>query len=81
MFIAGTRSLIHYLDGNCNVIDLHDPIDENFSMEKCSSSKPLKVEQQPGLKIAKEYFENGINNSKDMITDIYQAKRIQKWLE
>lgn len=81
MFIAGTQSLLHYLDGNCSVIELSNPIDENFSIEKCSSSKTLKVEQRPGLNVAKEYFENGINNAKDMITDIHQAKRIQKWLE
>jgi predicted dehydrogenase len=81
IFIAGSKLLLNYLDGRCNVLNIDKPIDENFSFENCKNGIELKIKQMPGLEMAKQAFINGIANNDNMISDIYQARRIQKWLE
>jgi predicted dehydrogenase len=81
MFISGSKSFVHYLDGNVSTIDMNNKLNESYSADSCRSNKSIQILQEPGLKVAKDRFEAGIINGSDMITDIYQAKRIQRWLE
>ena len=81
MFIAGSKLLLNYLDGRCNILNIDKPIDEKFSVENCKSGTELEIKQISGLEMAKQAFKNGIINDDNMISDIYQARRIQKWLE
>jgi predicted dehydrogenase len=81
IFIAGSKLLLKYLDGRCNILNIDKPIDENFSFENCKNENESEIKQMPGLEMAKQAFKNGIINNDNMISDIYQARRIQKWLE
>jgi predicted dehydrogenase len=81
MFISGSKSFVHYLDGNISKIDMNNELNESYSQDSCRPNKSIQILQEPGLKVAKDRFKSGILNGSDMITDIYQAKRIQRWLE
>lgn len=81
IFIAGSKLLLNYLDGICDISTIDEPISENFSFESCKSKTRLEIKQIPGLELAKQAFKNGITHDTNMISDIYQARRIQKWLE
>jgi predicted dehydrogenase len=81
MFIAGTNSLLTYSDGNVEVINEKNAIDADFSADSCYNAMPLTAGASFGLDNARDRFRNGIIKSEPMISDIYQAKRIQTWLE
>jgi predicted dehydrogenase len=81
MFIAGTNSLAIYRDGNVEVVDRKDVIKADFSAESCYNAIALSADPSFGLDNARDRFKNGIIKSEPMISDIYQARRIQTWLE
>jgi predicted dehydrogenase len=81
MFIAGTNSLSTYRDGIVEVINKKSAINVDFSNEDCYNAIPLTSDASFGLDNARDRFRNGILKSESMISDIYQARRIQTWLE
>ena len=80
MLIAGSNAMAVYRDGECDLIKVRK-LDESFSQEACKDVVPLVAEKSFGLENARDRFKGGILRSEDMITDIYQARRIQSWLE
>lgn len=81
IFISNSDSVIHIYDGNIDVFKLKEEINENYQFNSIQSSKSIVVDQQLGLKTAIESFENMTDNLESTVTDIYQAKRIQQWIE
>lgn len=81
ILIGGSKGAFHYFDGNVDFIKLHDNISENYSPVNCLQKEKLNIEHLPGLNNAKRSFENMIYKDSIEITNLYQSKRIQQWLE
>ena len=81
IFMGGTDAVMHLHDGIIDVLKLKEEINENYLHNSFESTKTITVEQQPGLAVAVESFKKMIELNQSPITDIYQAKRIQQWIE
>ena len=81
IFIGGSDELIHIIDGNAFKIKLQNKIDTSYTQDACDSKTFIEHEKYQGLEKAKESFLDMINNNNKGITNLYQAKRIQQWLE
>ena len=63
---------------NCKTIE---KLDETYSVNSFINETVIDVEQQPGLETAICAFKKMINKEEIPVTNIYQAKRIQEWIE
>lgn len=80
IFMSGTDAVMHLHDGVIDVSKLKEEINENYLHTSFESTETFTVAQEPGLAVAVDAFKKLINGEK-IITDIYQAKRIQQWVE
>ena len=81
IFIGGTDAVMHLHDGIIDVMKLKEGINENYLHNSFESTETITVEQQPGLAVAVDSFKKMIELNQSPITDIYQSKRIQQWIE
>lgn len=58
-----------------------EKLDEKYSANSFIDETVIDVEQQPGLETAINAFKKMIDRKETPVTDIYQAKRIQEWIE
>lgn len=79
--IGGSKAMINIKDGQAHKINLNAQMSTAYSEDKCNSIVKIEQEKYQGLEKAKESFYNMINNNNEGITNLYQAKRIQQWLE
>lgn len=81
ILIGGSEGAFHYFDGNVDFIKMNNRISENYSPADCLKKEYAKIELLPGLNNAKRSFEHMIYTDSIGITNLYQSKRIQQWLE
>lgn len=81
IFMSGTNAVMHLHDGIINISKLKEEINDKYFYDSFESTETINVKQQPGLAVAMESFKKMITGEESPITDIYQAKRIQHWIE
>lgn len=81
IFMSGRETVMHLCDGVITVSKLKEQINEKYLHDFFESTETIRVEQQPGLVVAVDSFKKMITGEESPITDIYQAKRIQEWIE
>ena len=80
ILIHSDKSMIHIQDNKIISKTLNSEMTEEYSNNSIISENSIIVDQTPGLKTAIEAFKKMIAGG-ESITDIYQAKRIQQWIQ
>lgn len=81
IFMSGSEAVMRLCDGVITVSKLKEQINEKYTHDFFESTETIHVEQQPGLAVAVDSFKKMIIGEESPISDIYQAKRIQQWIE
>lgn len=80
IFMHTDKSMIQIQENKITIKNLDNDLSETYSNNSTIAENIVTVEQIPGLKTAIESFKKMISNGTS-ITDIYQAKRIQQWIQ